>query len=147
MRALKYLIALWTAIVVYCVFSLLNGAMGISAYTQLLSEREKQWDNMKSLRILNEELENTKNSLLYDRDTITVYARQLGYGREEERFIRIVGLGGIKNPHAEAGQVFQAGAPDFLPDRIVKIIALFAGVTVFILFFVFELIRREKFDF
>jgi cell division protein FtsB len=146
MRALKYLIALWTAITVYSVFSLMNGAMGLSAYEELLADREEQWANMKSLQILNEELENTKNSLLYDRDTITVYARQLGYAQNDERFIRIVGLGGIKNPHATAGQVLLAGAPDYVPDKIIKIIALAAGLAVFLLVFVFELINGGKFD-
>jgi cell division protein FtsB len=141
MRAFKYLIALWTAFAVYSVFSLLNGAAGIPAYEKLSAEREKQWENMKNLGLINEELENTKNNLLYDRDTIAVYARQLGYGREDERFIRIVGLGGVKNPHTTAGQVLVAEPPEFIPDRIIKIGALCAGLAVFALFFVFEIIR------
>lgn len=66
--------------------------MGFSAYRQLEAERERQWENMKALGAINEKLENTKNSLLYDRDTITVYARQLGYSKENERLVRIVGL-------------------------------------------------------
>lgn len=146
MRALKYLIAFWTAVTVYSLFSMMNGAMGLSAYEQLLADREEQWANMKSLRIVNEELENTKNSLLYDRDTISVYARQLGYGQNDERFIRIVGLGGAKNPHTAAGQVLFAGEPDYVSDKIIKIIALCTGLAVFALLFVFELINDGKFD-
>jgi cell division protein FtsB len=144
-RALKYLIALWTAVAVYGVFSLLAGAVGLSAYQQLLADREKQWINMENLRLINEGLEDTKNSLLYDRDTLAVYARDLGYGKKDERFIRIVGLGGTKNPHASAGQIIRAGTPDFIPDRTVKIAALCAGLAVFALLLIFDIIhdRRE----
>jgi cell division protein FtsB len=144
MRAFKYLIALWAAIAVYGVFSLLAGAVGLSAYQQLLADREKQWDNMENLRLINGELENTKNSLLYDRDTIAVYARELGYGKKDERFIRIVGLGGMKNPHASAGQIIRAGEPDFIPDRALKIAAFCAGLAVFALLLIFDIIHIRQ---
>jgi cell division protein FtsB len=143
MRVFKYLIALWTAFAVYSGFSLFGGAAGISAYGKLSAGREKQWENMKDLGILNEELENTKNSLLYDGDTIAVYARQLGYGREDERFIRIVGLGGTKNPHTTAGRIVFAEAPEGIPDKTIKIGALCAGIAVFALCLVFETIRSR----
>jgi cell division protein FtsB len=146
MRAFKYLIALWTAIAVYGVSSALTGAIGLSAYQQLLTDREKQWTNMTTLRLINEELENTKNSLLYDQDTIAVHARDLGYGKKNERFIRIVGLGRVKNPHASAGQLLKAGKPDFVPDKTLKMAALCAGFLVFVFLLIFDIIhaRQEK---
>jgi cell division protein FtsB len=143
MRAFKYLIALWTAVAVYGVFSVLAGAIGLSAYQQLLADREKQWANMEKLRLINGELENTKNSLLYDRDTLAVYARDLGYGKKDERFIRIVGLHGAKNPHASAGQLLRAGTPDVIPDRMLKIAALGAGLAVFALLLIFDMLRNR----
>jgi cell division protein FtsB len=144
MRAFKYLIALWAAVAVYGVSSLLTGAIGLSAYRQLLADREKQWANMKNLRLINEELENIKNSLLYDTDTIAVYARDLGYGKKNERFIRIVGLGGMKNPNASAGQVIEAGTPEFIPDKTLKIAALCAGLVVFVLLVMFDIFRFRE---
>jgi cell division protein FtsB len=141
MRAFKYLIALWAAVAVYGVSSSLIGAIGLSAYRQLSADREKQWANMKNLRIINEELENTKNSLLYDTDTIAVHARDLGYGKKNERFIRIVGLGGVKNPHASAGQILRAGKPDVVPDKTLKIAALCGGLLVFVIFLIFDILR------
>jgi cell division protein FtsB len=144
MRAFKYLIALWTAIAVYGVFSAMTGVRGLSAYQQLLADREKQWANMEKLRLINGDLENTKNSLLYDRDTIAVYARELGYGKKDERFIRIVGLGGMKNPHSSAGQILRSGRPDFIPDRALKIAALCAGLAVFIFLLIFDIIHFKR---
>jgi cell division protein FtsB len=143
MSAFKYLIALWTAVAVYGVSSVLTGAIGLSAYQQLLADRDRQWANMKSLQLINEELEDAKNSLLYDQDAIAVRARELGYGKKDERFIRIVGLGG-KNPRTSAGQILRAGKPDFVSDRTLKIIALCAGAAVFALFLIFDMLRDRQ---
>jgi cell division protein FtsB len=143
MRLCKYLAAVWVAVAVYSVFSLFFGAMGFSAQKQLMVERERLWENMRDLHLVNEELEDAKNSLFYDQDTIAVYARQLGYGREGERFVRIVGLGGAKNSHAAAGQVFFAGTPDFVPDKTIKIAALCAGLVVFVFCLIMDLLRSK----
>ncbi|MDR1239667.1 MAG: septum formation initiator family protein [Treponema sp.] len=144
MSAFKYLIALWTAVAVYGLSSVLTGAVGLSAYQQLLADRDRQWANMKSLQLINEELENATNSLLYDRDAIAVYARELGYGRKDERYIRIVGLGGMKNPHTSAGHILRAGKPDFVSDRTLKIISLSAGLAVFALLLIFDMLRDRQ---
>jgi cell division protein FtsB len=143
MRVFKYLAGFWTAVAVYSVFSLLSGPAGFSAYGQLEAERERQLDNMKTLSAINEDLENTRKSLLYDQDTIAVYARHLGYGRENERFVRIVGLGETRNPYNASGQVYFAGTPDFISDRAIKTVAFFAGIVAFAIFFALELLRSK----
>ena len=147
MRIFKYLIGVWTAVAIYTLFSFFNGPAGLSAYNQLLSERERQWANIKELGNINEELEKTRNNLLFDQDTLLVYARQMGYAQENERFIRIVGLGNIKNTIADTaamtGKVYAAGEPDFLSDKIIKIAALCAGLLVFTFFFTLELIETR----
>ena len=85
MRIFKYLIGIWAAIAVYAIISILSGPKGISAYNQLLAEQERQVTNLNELGIVNKELEKTKNSLLYDHDTLLVLARQLGYGQQDEQ--------------------------------------------------------------
>jgi len=143
MRIFKYLIGIWTAIAVYTLFSFLSGPGGLSAYNQLLSERDQQWANIKELGNINEELEKTKNSLLFDNDTLLVYARQIGYAQEDERFIRIVGLGNIKSPPAITGKVYITKPPDYLSDKIIKIVSLCAGFLVFTFLFTLELIENK----
>jgi cell division protein FtsB len=135
---------LWTAVAIYSVFALISGPSGLAAYGQLEAERERQWANMRALGALNEDLENTKNSLLYDQDAIAVYARRLGYAGKDERFIRIVGIGGAQNPHTVPGRVYFAGEPDFIADKIIKITALCVGLAAFVLFFMLELLRGAK---
>ena len=143
MGRFKYLMGIWTAIAVYSLFSLLYGPKGISAYSQLLSEREQQLANIGELGLINEELEKTKNNLLYDQDTILVHAREIGYGQEDERFIRIVGLGNIRNIPAVTGKVYVIKEPDFFNDINIKITALCAGLLIFAFMFMLELIETK----
>ena len=144
MRSFKYLIGAWTAIAVYSLLSLSTGPTGISAYNQLLAEQQRQLVNLKELGDFNDELVKTKNLLQNDQDTLLAYARQLGYGRENEHYVRIVGLGGIKNPHNTAGKVYYTAAVDSISDRIIKITALCAGLLVFAALFVLELIEDKS---
>jgi cell division protein FtsB len=143
MRIFKYLIGIWTAIAVYAIFSFFSGPKGLSAYNQLMFERDQQWANINELGIINEELEKTKNNLLYDHDTLLVQARQMGFGQENERFIRIVGLGTIKTTPAVTGKVYMIKEPDYLSDKTIKIVALCAGILIFSLFFMFEFIETR----
>ncbi|MDR0320758.1 MAG: septum formation initiator family protein [Treponema sp.] len=144
MRVFKYLIGIWTAIVVYTIFSFLGGPTGLSSFNYLLSERDRQWDNIKNLGIINEDLERTRNNLLYDQDTLLVHARQMGYGQEDERFVRIVGLGTVNTAPAVAGNVYTAQYPDFLSDKSIKIAALCFGLLVFVFFFMLEFIETRS---
>jgi cell division protein FtsB len=144
MRAFKYLFAFWTACAVYGISSTLAGAMGFSSYQKLELERDKQRANMENLRLINEKLENTKNSLLYDRDAIAVQARKLGYGRNDEKFARIVGLRDVRRPDTAAGRLVVAEKPVAVPDRTLKTLSFFAGAAIFALFLVFDLFRLKR---
>ena len=144
MRIFKYLIGIWTALAVYTLFSFLSGPRGIAAYNYLLAERERQWENLNDLGIINEELEKTRNSLLYDDDTLMVHARQMGYGQEDERFVRIVGLGNVKTTPALTGTVYTAQNPEFVSDESIKIAALCAGLLIFAFLLMLELIESKS---
>jgi cell division protein FtsB len=140
MRAVKYLLALWIAVAVYSTVSLFAGAKGISAYNDLLGEQNKQEANMETLERINGDLENTQNALLYDRDTIRVYARDLGFGGHDEKFVRIVGLGMKGKAPVLPGEIVMAEAPRFMKNTIIQLIAIFAALAVFIAFFVSDVL-------
>jgi len=144
MRIFKYLIGIWTALAVYALFSFLSGPKGLAAYNYFLGERERQWENINELEIINEELENTRNSLLYDDDTLMVQARQMGYGQEDERFVRIVGLANVNTAPAVTGMVYTAHDTEFIADKSIKIAALCAGLLIFAFFFMLELIESRS---
>jgi cell division protein FtsB len=136
MRAVKYLLALWVSVAVYAGMSILAGAQGISAYDELLEERKKQEANMEELRRINTELENRRNALLYDHDTIHVYARDLGFGERNERFVRIVGLGQARKAPPHPGDVLSAGKSRSMDNKTIRLISLFAALAVLIAFLV-----------
>jgi cell division protein FtsB len=144
MRLFKYLIGIWTAIVVYTLFSFLGGSTGLSAYNYLLSEREQQWENIRELGNINEDLERTRFNLQYDQDTLLVHARNIGYGQADERFVRIVGLGNLKTDSVTAGNVYIMSNPDYISDKNIKIAAICAGFLVFAFVFMLEIIESRS---
>jgi cell division protein FtsB len=144
MKALKYLVPLWVSIVVYSALSLFSGAVGFSVYDQLLKEKEKQARNLVLLQEINRELEGEAEALLYDFDTITAYARELGYGKPEERFIRIVGLPGRRNQHHDPGKIVKAEIPDFMAESDIRFISLACGLGVLGCILAVELMRMKR---
>jgi hypothetical protein len=144
MRLSKYLIGIWTSIAIYTLFSFLSGSTGLSAYNYLLSERERQWENIKELGDINEDLERTKFNLQYDQDTLMVHARLMGYGQTDERFVRILGLGNLKNDTVTAGNVYITSNPEYVPDKNIKIASLCAGLLVFAFLLMLEIIDSKS---
>jgi len=143
MRVFKYLVGVWAAIVVYTLFSFLGGSSGLSSYNYLLAEKERQYENIKNLGIINEELERTRFNLQYDQDTMLVQARQMGYGQPDERFIRIVGVGTPKSAPITAGNIYSTSFPDYILDKHIKIAALCAGLLIFAFILMMEVIEKK----
>jgi cell division protein FtsB len=144
MRFLKYLTAVWITLAVYTVSSFFLGATGIYAYDQLVAERGKQEANIEALREINRELAGVVNSLKYDSDTIRIYARELGYGRRDENFLRIVGLGGAKQRRTSAGQIVVPREASYLPDHILWFFAFCAGIGTLTLMSISEFMRERR---
>jgi len=146
MKAVKYLFALWAGVLVYASLSMFFGSVGLSAYRQLEKEQEKQETNIENLKLINRELEDTVNSLLYDKDTLAIYAREQGYAERQERFIRIVGLGVNHKNITSVGQVISISEPHHSSDRNLKIIAFCTGISLFFCMALFDFLKflRER---
>ncbi|MCL2232334.1 MAG: septum formation initiator family protein [Treponema sp.] len=147
MSVVKYLFAIWAGVLIYAVLSLSFGARGFLAYSQLQYEQARQEANIEELRLINQELEHTMSALLHDEDTVAVFARELGYATAQERFIRIVGLGGYQQTRTAAGEVVFATLPQYVPNLVLRIIAFFTGISILIcmLFFDFmKILKNEK---
>jgi cell division protein FtsB len=134
MRAIKYLLVLWVFSAVYAGMSIAAGAQGIFAYDELLEEKKKQEANMETLRRINIELESRRNALVYDPDTIRVYARDLGLGERDEKFIRIVGLRPAGKALLLPGEVVTAEKPRSMDNKTIGLIAIFTALAVLIAF-------------
>jgi cell division protein FtsB len=140
MRILKYCVALWVLTAVYVTLSLFAGEKGISAYNNLQEELARQETNLKDLKRINMELENTKNALLYDSDTLRVYARDLGFGEEDEKFVRIVDLGQNRKAPLFPGEVTIAEEQHSMNNKTICLISIFAALAFFIAFLVQDLL-------
>jgi cell division protein FtsB len=141
MWAVKYLGAVWAALVVYAVSSFFVGAMGVSAYDQLESKRLRQAGNIDTLRSINGTLTGMKDALQYDNDSISVYARELGFGSGGERFVRIVGIRDTQRRQIEVGQVFRPGPSEYISDKTLRITSLCVGAFLALLLAIIDLLR------
>jgi cell division protein FtsB len=144
MKLVKYLSALWIGVLVYALSSFAWGAVGLSAYRQLELEREKEEANIESLRIINTDLENIKNAFLYDKDTISVYAREQGFARPDERFVRIVGAGNTSKLPLFPGQITVPIPPEYTADKAIKIFSFFTAITVLICIAAYDFLKYIK---
>jgi hypothetical protein len=127
MRLLNYLFPLWVTVFVYTLFSLLYGPVGFSAHEELRAERDRQIANIASLEKINRELKGNRDALLYDGTTIAVYARELGYGADNERFVRIAGLSRTSRPQYQTGDVMEARIPESMDKEHIRTISLVTG--------------------
>ena len=96
--------------------------------------------------LLNHELENSRNALIFDEDVLAVHAREQGYAARQERFMRIVGLGVNQRDIMSPGEVVFAVEPQYTQNYIIKIIALCTGITILICMAVFDALKyiREQ---
>jgi len=133
----------WTAVAVYAFFSFFLGQNGLYARKHLEAERLRLQGNQKVLENTKKDFLKTRNNLINDQNTLSVYMRQLGYGKGEEKFIRIKGLNVAVSADLPAGKVSYAAAPDFISDAAIKIISAFFGLAVLVFFFIKDMILSE----
>ncbi|MDR2343798.1 MAG: septum formation initiator family protein [Spirochaetaceae bacterium] len=144
MQILKYLAALWIALIFYAVSSLFAGAAGFSAYGQLNSEKEKQLANLRRLQAINQDIRGKTEALIHDEDTISVYARELGYGNGKEHFIRIAGLDGKQKNRISAGELLLPGVPGGVDDKSLRIASIAIALAIILSFAVVDILHPVK---
>ena len=135
---MRYLLVPWTVVFIYAFFTFFLGQNGLYARKQFQAEKLRLLENQKELEHINKDFRKTKDNLIYDRDTLSVYTRQLGYGRGNEQFIRIKGLTVAINTNMPTGQVLYAGGAEFVSDNVIKIISVCFGLAVLAFFIVKE---------
>jgi hypothetical protein len=120
--------------VVYTILSMYHGSAGIISYRAWLAEQEKIKENLGNLQLVNQKLEGTRNALLYDAETVSIRARELGYGSNNERFVRIVGLPGGRPGAFRPGMIRTAIRPAPVSAKAHRIITFCTGLLFFGLF-------------
>jgi cell division protein FtsB len=144
MRLCKYFFALWIAVAIYAVSYIIAGPAGTLAYEQLSWERDMQAARLESLTQKNTELQNAINALKYDSETIAIYARELGYGRPDERFIRIVGFSDKTTRPINAGEVYVSAGPKTVSHQTLVIISICAGLCAMLCIGLADILRYAR---
>ena len=99
---------------------------------------------MEHLKQINRELEGFKDALLYDSDLISAYAKGLGYGRREERFVRIVGLSGARKQQALPGQILAAPKPESVSEQTIRLLSFASAGAALLYLVVVDLLRKRR---
>jgi hypothetical protein len=129
---------------VYSLFSLFFGQNGLYVRKHLEAEKIRLQESSTLLKYTKQDLLNYRNHLMHDKDSLAVYARQLGYGWENERHHRVVGLNVALNVDIPVGQVHYAVKPDYVPDSTIKIIAAFFGLVILVYFLVRDILLFKE---
>lgn len=131
---LRYImLSLWVAVAVYSTFSYLYGPTGLASMKRLELQKARLEKNVEELEQIRQNLTYSVNSLLYDRETLEVLARDLGYGKPGEYFIRISGADSVfKNRVVVGGLVRSENSEAMLGESQLRIIAFSSGlITLF----------------
>lgn len=132
MNYFKILVSLWVSVAVYTVLSIFFGATGIFAMQYISAERDRLAENLSHLQEINVELNGSLDALRYDKDTLSLYARDLGYGKDDERFIRIVDLHYVSGNHQKAGELLIPKRLKTLSEDLLRVISLITGLCVYV---------------
>lgn len=144
MKLVKYLVPLWSGILIYALLSIFFGAKGLSAYSQLEAEKTKELINIDILKEINWELSGARDILSNNRDNFYVPARELGFASPGEQFIRIIGLGGPPKTINSPGKVVTPLTPDYISNRNLQIFSVFMTFTILISMGAYDFLRFMK---
>jgi cell division protein FtsB len=135
---MRYILIPWTIFLVYSFFSFFLGQNGLYARRYLQTEKARLSENYKVLQATNDSFLKIKDMIMTDSDALSVYARQLGYGRNSEKVVRIMGLGIAVNSELPAGEVYYAETPSFVPDNVIKLISALFGFAILVFFVIYD---------
>jgi len=136
----RAILALFAALVAYCLLSAIAGPAGVLAYRGLWEHRAVMADNLNSLSQLNARLRGELESLKSDSDRAAREARGLGYLRPGETEVVLSGRdASLSAP--DVGKVIPLLPSAGLPDMVIKEVAAGMGLAVFAL----GVLRRRLF--
>jgi cell division protein FtsB len=144
MKSLKLLLPIWCALTFYAILSLLTGHGGVSAYKELLSDRNNLSENVNAINNSNAKLRALLESLQSDKETIAFYAREQGFGTTDERFFRIVGLSPSQRQIFEKPAVLYFREPEHFEDKYLRLGAISVAIFMFLLVSIGSFVRFMK---
>lgn len=129
---LKIMAPLFAFTLIYSFLGMCFGPRSFFAQQQLKKQREVLVRHVQDLSDIGESLNIRIANLSSDPQTISAYAHELGYVKENERLIKLMNFSGAVGYTEDAGCPYIIRKPHYLPDTACKMLALSASIIVII---------------
>ncbi|MCX7656585.1 MAG: septum formation initiator family protein [Treponemataceae bacterium] len=137
------LLAIWISIGSYTGLSYVWGPTGERAMKYLVEQKQNLEKNIEELSAHGTVLQQQVLSLLYDAETLKEYARNLGYGKPHEKFIRIQGKGPLQAQTYPIGTFIRIQPPPTLSHEQILLFSCLLGGGAFVILVVFSSVSHS----
>ena len=139
MNRTKYLAAIFLGTFVYVLLSVSFGQNSIHCYNQMEEQKRIISKQTSEIQNINSELSLELAALKNDRAVIASYAHKLDYVSDGEKLVKITGLKPAQTTLYDTGTVLRHEEPDFLPEKVCKIVGLGFALLFLITFFLYDI--------
>ena len=139
MNRTKYLAAIFLGTFVYVLLSVSFGQNSIHCYNQMEEQKRIISKQTSEIQNINSELTLELAALKNDRAVIASYAHKLDYVSDGEKLVKITGLKPAQTTLYDTGTVIRHEDPEFIPEKVCKIVGLGFALLFLIIFFLYDI--------
>ena len=139
MNRAKYLAAVLFGTFVYVLLSMSFGQNSIHCFNQMEEQKRIISRQTTDIQNINSELSLELAALKNDRAVIASYAHKLDYVSDGEKLVKITGLKPAQTTLYDTGTVLRHEEPDFIPEKICKMVGLAFALLFTIIFFLYDI--------
>ena len=139
MNRTKYLAAIFLGTFVYVLLSVSFGQNSIHCYNQMEEQKRIISKQTSEIQNINSELTLELAALKNDRAVIASYAHKLDYVSDGEKLVKITGLKPAQTTLYDTGTVIRHEDPEFIPEKVCKIVGLGFSLLFLIIFFLYDI--------
>lgn len=141
MNRAKYLAAIFFGTFVYVLLSMTFGQNSLYCYNKMEEQKRIISRQTADIQNINSELSLELAALQNDRAVIASYAHKLDYVSEGEKLVKITGLRPAQTTLYDTGTVLRHEDPEFISEKICKIVGLSFALLFIIVFFLYDVSR------
>lgn len=139
MNRAKYLAAVFFGTFVYVLLSVTFGQNSLHCYNKMEEQKRLISRQTSDIQNINSELSLELAALQNDRAVIASYAHKLDYVSEGEKLVKITGLKPAQTTLYDTGTVLRHEDPEFISEKICKIIGLAFGLLSALIFLLYDI--------
>ena len=139
MNRAKYLAAIFFGTFVYVLLSMTFGQNSLHCYNKMEEQKRIISKQTTEIQNINSELSLELAALQNDRAVIASYAHKLDYVSDGEKLVKITGLRPAQTTLYDTGSVLRHEEPDFLPEKVCKIVGFGFALLFTIIFLLYDI--------